>query len=328
MKKRYSKADRDELLSRLSYIDQFLDRYSTGGSRRLIEGRLLHFTEFLRDRFQITPIEAKFDHVLTFLKEDIDKRDILVDSKNNWRSTLNIYYSFIKEIKRMQDESYLNPVPASLIFEFSEKELTTADIEQKHDYIEDYETIERILNYAYFTSKRLFIVISLLLYTGARISEILSIKLKNLDLKERYFLTEIKGKGRRFGIYFLPKFFIRYLREWIQYKKYDCPHTEFLFPSSDRGRDYIHPATIRNDLSTLKQELGIESAINPHAFRDFTNTVRFEDNINRKYRKLLLNQTPRDVNPHHYLKKYKKRKELQKLYDKTFPFPPFDPHTS
>lgn len=65
--------------------------------------------------------------------------------------------------------------------------------------------------------------------------------------------------------------------------------------------------------------------MNPHAFRDHLNTERFDRGLNTKYRCLLLNQLPKNVNVKHYLKKYQKRKELLKLYDKTLPFPEFKP---
>lgn len=65
--------------------------------------------------------------------------------------------------------------------------------------------------------------------------------------------------------------------------------------------------------------------MNPHAFRDYLNTLRFEKGLGDKYRFLLLNQTPPNVNVKSYLKKYEKRKELLKIYDKYFPFPEFNP---
>ncbi|MHA1192228.1 MAG: hypothetical protein ACTSP9_08015 [Promethearchaeota archaeon] len=65
--------------------------------------------------------------------------------------------------------------------------------------------------------------------------------------------------------------------------------------------------------------------MNPHAFRDFINTARFDKDLNVKFRSLLLNQIPKSVNVKFYLRKYKKRQELLKIYDKTFPFPEFKP---
>ena len=47
--------------------------------------------------------------------------------------------------------------------------------------------------------------------------------------------------------------------------------------------------------------------------------------MKEKYRFLLLNQTPPNVNVKNYLKKYKLRRELLTKYDEFFPFPEFNP---
>jgi len=65
--------------------------------------------------------------------------------------------------------------------------------------------------------------------------------------------------------------------------------------------------------------------MHPHAFRDLINSEQFNTKMKAKYRFLLLNQTPPNVNVNHYIKKFKKRKELQKKYVEFFPFPKFKP---
>jgi len=187
-----------------------------------------------------------------------------------------------------------------------------------------YPIIERILNYIYITRKRLFIIVAFLLYTGARISEICRIEIKKIDLEERYFITKVKSKKalNKYGIYFLPKFFLQYLEEWRKSIYLEHPNTRYLFPSR---KTFISTNTIRKNLRKVKNELGLDCQMNPHAFRDFINSERFDTKMKDKYRFLLLNQTPPNVNVDAYIKKFKKRRELQKKYDEFFPFPEFKP---
>jgi len=288
-----------------------------------------------------TIIEADIDDVLDFFKNFINKkraprtgRPIKKETKHKWRNVLNIYYEYVKEIKEKKENKdkavktiFINPVPSHRLYDFDDRQDTIDELEQEADLM-TYPIVERILNYLYFTRKRLFIITSLLLYTGARISEICRIKLKNIDTDDNYFYVRVKGKKtlKRMGVYFFPKFFIVYLNAWIKSLQLEYPPSNiYLFPSPYSKGNHISPKTPRMHLRDLKNTLGLQCKINPHAFRDFINTERFDKDMNKKYRELLLNQTPKDVNVKNYLKKYKKRKELQEKYNKTFPFPEFKP---
>ena len=78
-------------------------------------------------------------------------------------------------------------------------------------------------------------------------------------------------------------------------------------------------------MRAVREELGLGCKMNPHAFRDLINSERFDTAMKEKYRFLLLNQTPPNINVKHYLKKYKMRKKLLAKYDEFFPFPEFRP---
>ena len=71
----------------------------------------------------------------------------------------------------------------------------------------------------------------------------------------------------------------------------------------------------------MKNELNLTCRLNPHAFRNLINEERFDTYLSEKFRFLLLNQTPPNVNVKSYIKKFKLRKELLKKYDEFFPFP-------
>lgn len=313
-----------DIHKRIPYFKLFMSRYSDSnyGQKRNI---LLKFVYFIENNRNKAISNTNVNDVLAYFKTQIEPRDIKRITKKKYRSVLNSYFSLFKEMEEKQTgKIVINPVPSHHIFDFSEKEIAFDELEREDDVLDDYLIVDKILNYLYFTRKRLFIIVSLLLYTGARISEVCRIQLNHIDFKERFFYVKVKSKKalNRWSIYFFPEFFIPYLREWIDELRLEIPRAKYLFQKGSRS---ISTNTPRKHLRALKNELGFTYNINPHAFRDFINTERFDRDLNKKYRKLLLSQTPKDVNIKNYLKKYKKRKKLQEIYDKTFPFPEFKP---
>lgn len=307
----------------IPYFNEFMDRYSPSHWMQQ-RNRIISFTLYLKDKREKKIETADVDDIIAFFKL-INSKDLKRSTKKKWRNFLNAYYEFFKEIKEKIDKkAFINPVPSRNLFDFDEKEFTVKELEREEDLM-TYPDIKRILNYLYFIDFRSFIIVSMLLYSGARISEICRIELENLDLEERYFITKIKSKKNlnRYGAYFFPKFFIKYLQEWINSLQEENVDPTFLFQQKDH---HVNPKTPRKRLRDAKASLGLNCKMNPHAFRDYLNTLRFDQNIDEKYRFLLLNQTPENVNVKHYLKKYKKRKELLEIYDKTFPFPEFKPN--
>ena len=183
------------------------------------------------------------------------------------------------------------------------------------------EYIEKIFKYLYYVveSDRIFIAMSLILYSGARVSEVAHIELKNLDLEKRWFITQIKSRktDKREGIYFFPEFFIPEMRKYLERLKLNHPNTKYLFPE---GNGHLHPKSLRYHMRKAKAKLGLPCHTNPHAFRDIINEQRIEMRITKEIRKILLNQTSKDVNISHYAKKFKNRIYLRDLYDKCNPF--------
>lgn len=313
-----------DIRNRIPYYELFMSRYSDSnyGQKRNI---LIEFTRFIENTRNKTISDTNVNDVLAYFKTQIEPREIKRITKKKYRSVLNSYFSLFKEMKEKKTgKTVINPVPSHHIYDFSEKAITFDELEREDDILDDYMIVDKILNYLYFTRKRLFIIVSILLYTGARINEVCRIELTHIDFKERFFYVKVKSKKalNRWSIYFFPKFFIPYLREWIDELRLEFPRAKYLF---QKGSRYLSTNTPRKHLRTLKNELGLTCKINPHAFRDFINTERFDRDLNKKYRKLLLSQTPKDVNIKSYLKKYKKRMKLQEIYDKTFPFPEFNP---
>ena len=73
------------------------------------------------------------------------------------------------------------------------------------------------------------------------------------------------------------------INNWIIKLKWDYKNPIYLFPSPQNPSVHLTANTPRKQLRRIKQELGLTCRINPHAWRDFINTERFDKDLNVKY---------------------------------------------
>ena len=109
----------------------------------------------------------------------------------------------------------------------------------------------------------------------ARISEVLNIELKNLDLQNRWFSVVVKSRktDKRQGVYFFPAFLVPILEHYIKALKIEYSEPIYLFQSEI---SHLVSKTIEAHLREVKKALGLKAKVNPHAYRDFLNTRRYE----------------------------------------------------
>lgn len=108
------------------------------------------------------------------------------------------------------------------------------------------------------------VIIKTILYTGIRVSELVNIKISDIDFKN-YQIKVTQGKGKKDRIVPFPKAFKEFLLFHVdEIKK---KHAIYLFESSwnkkytDRG--------IRKILSKYSKIAGLEQNISPHKLRHF-----------------------------------------------------------
>lgn len=304
----------------IPYLRFFMDTFSEMSQQHVFL-KIIDLAEYMKEHFNKTLLEVSGLDILHYFKIVVDKKPIEKYSKRLYRAIISSYYNYISDYKKqLEDVNFKNPVPSTKIWDFSGT-AKPLDIDKLSEQEITFELIEEILHHVYYRKHPyLFICLSLIIYTGARISEIVSIKLKNMNLQERWFITKVKSKKnhKRDGIYFIPQPFISELEHYIEMLKLEYPDAIYLFQNKT---DHFIPRTIQNNLQKIKKELNISQKINPHRFRDFINTKRFEKGCPGPILKFLLNQTVQDVNINHYLKSYKNKIKLRNAYDKYNPFP-------
>ena len=326
MKKKYGEwtDPNNEYVKKIPYWDLFKNKYSKSSIKSIFL-TLVDYLLFLEERFQKTLLMANGIEILTYFQEVINAKEISKSSKNRYRYFISSYYNYVKNFKnKLEQEEFTNPVPTKDIYDFDGK--TNALYDLQHDFeLLTMKDIKRILAQLYYVKPNwVYTAGSLIIYSGARVREIAQIKLANLDIENRWFLTEVKSNKseKRMGMYFFPEFFQEDLERYIKLLNLRDPECKYLFPSKWKSSSsgYISKRTIQRYMQEVRKELGIKALTNPHAYRDFINSRREEKGATKTQLKFLLMQKIPDVNTNHYLKKYKNRRVLRDIYDKFDPF--------
>ena len=113
---------------------------------------------------------------------------------------------------------------------------------------------------------RLYAILEMLYSTGLRISELLSLKVKNLkNVKDKFY---IKGKGGSQRMIIFNQKSIDVIKHWLEIRKdyKNALANEFLFP--DRFSKSVSRQMIYRDLKKLASQLQInQNKITPHSIR-------------------------------------------------------------
>ena len=176
------------------------------------------------DLKKISMIDIKnyFDNVIDVRIKKKSEKPIGRDSKEVYRSYLSSFFDYVIGRFLQINIEYRNPVPNKRIYKFN---LQKSDIRKHSDINDEIFTEQELLDILEASKKknlRDFILFSLLIIDGARISEILTIKIEDVHLEERYFETGFEKNARkstRFSnkslIFFFPEKFRPYLEQYI-----------------------------------------------------------------------------------------------------------------
>lgn len=188
---------------------------------------LLNLLNYLNKNLEkITMIDIKryFDEIIDKRTNKKNHNPISINSKDAYRSYLSSFFDYVIGRFLEINIEYRNPVPNKRIYKFTRYE---SDIQKQTEINDEIFTeleLLEILNVSKKKNLRDFVLFSLLIVDGTRISEILTIKINNIKLEARYFETGFEKDARkstRFSnkslIFFIPERFKPYLEQYINY---------------------------------------------------------------------------------------------------------------
>ena len=218
-------------------------------------------------------------------------------------STLKAYYEWSLDRLRRCGIKVENQLPLKVKFHETQRDVK----EEDSGVVFTDEELMFLENKSKIMGIKYHIIFLLLKHSGPRISELMSIRLENLNVKERYFVSGLENGARKRGkvTYFFPKNIVPKLMQYVM----TLPAgTEVLFPT--RACTAGHASR-----KSMEKRLGVKT----HSFRKTLNTRRMKPmGCPQEVREILINQKPTGVNAANYTKL--KLVEKRDLYDQFHPF--------
>ena len=216
---------------------------------------------------------SNYTSVETYV-EHLTKSNIKSSTLRRKIASLKVFYSYLK-YHNLIDENPFN----QLRFQFRTEKILPKTI--PYDILKSiFSHLEQKVTYSktkYQKQKteRNLLIISLLLSTGIRISELCHIHLKNINLSNR--TLHIMGKGKKERILFLgDQITFSLLETYIN--NYCFQPSDYLFP----GKYSLKPLSeqsIRLILNNLVEQHNLTTPITPHMFRHSFATMLLDSDV-------------------------------------------------
>ena len=218
------------------------------------------------DEYSIEPINL--EHFITYLKENFDYKP---KSINTMISSLKSYYNFLLK------EKYIDNDPTDL--------LKSPKIDKKYPTYLTNDELNRALYYGLLTDtnnfaelkrlllaidtsknlgKRDYLLINLLYDSGVRVSELINIRINNIDFENR--LIKILGKGDKERVVYFTintsKILYEYIYDICEVHKYP---RKYLF--ENKSNVVISRFEVYNIIRKYAELAKIEKKVTPHVLR-------------------------------------------------------------
>ncbi|HFR3814116.1 TPA: tyrosine-type recombinase/integrase [Streptococcus suis] len=206
---------------------------------------------------------------LTFLNQHIKKTSTL----KRKIASLKSYYKFLEEEKLISK----NPFHQLRLHYKEEKKLpkTISLKDLQKIYCFAHQQIENSKNkHSMRKAMRNLLLISLLLSTGLRISELCNLKLDNINLENR--TIQILGKGKKERLLYIGNDETLSLLE--DYIAHHCSHSSYLF-TGVKNDDYLKEQSVRLILKNISHSLQLKKHITPHMFRHSFATMLLDNGV-------------------------------------------------
>lgn len=194
----------------------------------------------------------KFEQLI---RENIlDYRAYLLNIKKLKPKTINSEFSALKQFNDFLIEA---GVQASLVI--SDKDLMKVTDNHLSPAKTGREEVSRIRQKILMDSgRRDHAIVTVMAYTGLRVSEVISIELDNINLEAKQLF--IKGKGEKYRAVYLNNKVVHAIKNYLEERNSDSPYLFVSRNSSNNGK---------LSRSTVNRFLKKYTSLSPHQFRHF-----------------------------------------------------------
>ncbi|KXA04492.1 tyrosine-type recombinase/integrase [Clostridium perfringens] len=267
------------------YIEDFMEHCNLKGlSRKTMksyECSLLLFSKYVEEEFQLSKVQdIKLLHVNEYVKFTTErgKYSYLLDDKTVSMNNPSIRRDFGKAVSPATINNYIRNLKVFFTWAVDNKIIKSSPMDKvkfiktkrkPKDNISDSDFIAVIksLDITKYFEYRDYVVIQIIMDTGMRLGETLSLTIADIDLARRSILIPAditKSKKERYV--FFSNTMAGILRRWIQFKDRYIDNDILLFPTS-RGTKLGIPHFERN-FRLYKERAGLTQNFTPHSLRN------------------------------------------------------------
>ena len=223
------------------------------------------------DLDNISPLNITYEHIQEYLFQ-LSKKKFSERTQARWVSSIKSFFKYLVEDEAREDN------PATLL-EGPKLGLYLPDTLSFEDVVK----IINVINTSTDLGKRNECMIEVLYGCGLRVSELIDLKISNINFKEAYLKVEGKGDKSRFVP--LAKFTSDLVKEYIQNvrskNKINKRHEDIVFLNS-RGTA-MSRVIVFIIIKELTQKAGISKRISPHTFRHSFATHLLQNGADLRY---------------------------------------------
>ncbi|QOW12005.1 site-specific tyrosine recombinase XerD [Kaistella flava (ex Peng et al. 2021)] len=231
--------------------------------------KLKDFAEFNLEN--TGPLTITYENIQEYLFQ-LSKQKFSERTQARWISSIKAFFRYLVEDEVREDN------PATLL-EGPKLGLYLPDTLS----FEDVERITRAINITTDLGKRNHCMIEVLYGCGLRVSELIDLKISNINFKESYLKVEGKGDKSRFVP--LAKFTSTLIKEYINTvrskNKINKKHEDIVFLNS-RGSS-MSRVIVFIIIKELTEKAGISKKISPHTFRHSFATHLLQNGADLRY---------------------------------------------
>ncbi|WP_144283331.1 site-specific tyrosine recombinase XerD [Chryseobacterium echinoideorum] len=186
----------------------------------------------------------------------LSKQKFSERSQARWISSIKAFFKYLVE-EEVRDDNPSSLLEGPKLGLYLPDTLSLTDIEKIIDAIEKNSDL----------GKRNHCIIEVLYGCGLRVSELIDIKISNINFKERYI--KVTGKGNKMRLVPLAQYTAKLLKEYINEVrskvKVNKKHEDILFLNS-RGTS-MSRVIVFIIIKELTDKAGVSKKISPHTFR-------------------------------------------------------------
>ena len=245
------------------------------------ESSLLLFSKYVEEEFQLSKVEEiKSKHVNEYIKftKERGKYSYVSDDKTVLINNPSMRKDFGKAVSSATINNYIRNLKVFFTWAVDNKIIKNSPMD-KVQFIKikrkpkdnisdsDFTTLIKGLDVTKYFEYRDYVVIQLIMDTGMRLGETLSLTIDDIDLDRRAVLIPAditKSKKERYV--FFSNTMAGILRRWLQFKDRYIDNDVLIFPTT-RGTKLAVPHFERN-FRIYKERAGLSQNVTPHSLRN------------------------------------------------------------